>query len=70
VTQRYPHTPVKEKLKTVQYLRKMMATVYWDIHGVNLVDFTPPGSTIIAIVYHETLKRYSRRLFSIRNQDC
>jgi hypothetical protein len=25
-----------------------MATVFWDVHGVLLVDFTPPGSKINA----------------------
>jgi transposase len=35
----------------------MMATVFWDVHGVLLVDFTPPGSTINATACKETLKR-------------
>jgi hypothetical protein len=34
-----------------------MATVFWDVHGVLLVDFTPPGSTINAAAYQETIKR-------------
>jgi hypothetical protein len=34
-----------------------MATVFWDVHGVLLVDFTPPGSTINSTAYQETLKR-------------
>jgi hypothetical protein len=34
-----------------------MATVFWDVHGVLLVDFTPPGSTINAAAYQETVKR-------------
>jgi hypothetical protein len=35
----------------------MVATVFWDVNGVLLVDFTPPGSTINAAAYEETLKR-------------
>jgi hypothetical protein len=35
---------------------KVMATVFWDVHGVLLVDFTPRGSTINAAAYQETLK--------------
>jgi hypothetical protein len=33
-----------------------MATVFWDVHGVLLVDFTPLSSTINAAAYQETLK--------------
>jgi hypothetical protein len=68
VTQRYPHTSVKEKFKTVQSPGKMMDTVFWDIHGVILVDFTPPGSTVIAIMYEETLKGYSAQETRIVDQ--
>jgi hypothetical protein len=57
MTWRLGHTAVKEKLKTVQYPGKEMATFSWGIHGVILVDFTLPVSTIIATAYHKTLKR-------------
>jgi hypothetical protein len=55
---KHPHCPVKKKLKTVQSPGKviLVATVFWDVHGVVLVDFTPPGSTINAAAYQETLK--------------
>jgi hypothetical protein len=33
-----------------------MATVFWDVHGVLMVDFTPPGSTINTYAYQKTLK--------------
>jgi hypothetical protein len=45
---KHPHSPVKKKFKTVQSSGKVMATVFWDVHGVLLVDFTPSGSTINA----------------------
>jgi histone-lysine N-methyltransferase SETMAR len=35
----------------------MMAIVFWGVHGVLLVDFTPPGSTINAATYQAILKR-------------
>jgi hypothetical protein len=56
VTWKHPHFPIKKKFKTVQPPGKMMASVFWDVHGVLLVDFTPPGSTINAAAYHEALK--------------
>jgi hypothetical protein len=34
-----------------------MATVLWDVRGVLLVDFTPPGSIINSAAFQETLKR-------------
>jgi hypothetical protein len=43
---KHPQSPVKMKFKTVQSPGKVMATVFWDVHRILLVDFTPPGSTI------------------------
>jgi histone-lysine N-methyltransferase SETMAR len=56
MTWRHPHSPVKKKFKTVQSPRKVMVTVFWDVHGVLFVDFKTPGSTINAAAYQETLK--------------
>jgi histone-lysine N-methyltransferase SETMAR len=56
MTWKHPHSPVKKKFKTVQSPGQMMATVFWDVHGVLLVDFTPPGSTINAAAYYRTRK--------------
>jgi hypothetical protein len=56
ITWKHPHSPVKKKFKTVQSSGKVMAAVFWDVHRILLVDFTPPGSTINAAVYQETLK--------------
>jgi hypothetical protein len=66
---KHPHSPAKKKFKTVQSVGKLMAIVFWDIHGLLLVDFTPPGSTINAAAYQETL-RDSRRLFGVRARVC
>jgi hypothetical protein len=57
MTWKHPLSPVKRKFKTVQSPGKVMATVFWDVHGVLLVDFTPPGSTINTAAYQENLKR-------------
>jgi hypothetical protein len=54
MTWKHPRSPVKKKFKTVQSPGKVMATVFWDVHGVLLVDFTPCGSTINAAAYEET----------------
>jgi hypothetical protein len=56
------HSPVKKKSKTVQSPGRVMATALWDVHGVTLVDFTPPSS---AAAYQETLKR--AHFFSTKN---
>jgi hypothetical protein len=40
MTWKHTHSPVKKKLKTVHSPRKVMATVFWDVRGVILVDFT------------------------------
>jgi hypothetical protein len=40
--------------------------VFWDVHGVLLVDFTPPGSTVNAAAYQETLKRLTEAIWRKR----
>jgi hypothetical protein len=59
MTWKHPHSLVKNKFKTVQSPGNVMATVFWDVHGVLLVDFTLPGSTINAAAYQETQGGYS-----------
>jgi hypothetical protein len=57
MTWKHPHSPVKKKFKAVQSPEKVMATVFWDVLGVLLVDLTPPSSTINSAAYQEALKR-------------
>jgi hypothetical protein len=57
MTWKHPHSPAKKKFKTVQSPGKVMANVFWDVYGILLVDFTPPGSTTNTAAYQETLKR-------------
>ena len=42
-----------------------MASVFWDRKGILLVDFMPPGATINAAAYCDTLARLQR---AIRNK--
>jgi hypothetical protein len=62
MTWKHPHSPVKKKFKTVQPPGKLMATVFWDVHGVLLVDFRPPGPTINEAAYQESLKRFKEAI--------
>jgi hypothetical protein len=43
-----------------------MATVFRDVHGVILVDFTPPISIISAAACQETLKRLKEAILRKR----
>ena len=54
MTWKHPQFPIKKKFKTIQSPGKVTATALWDVYGVLLVDFIPPGS---ADAYQETLKR-------------
>jgi hypothetical protein len=66
MTWKNPHSPVKKNFNTVLSPAKVMAIVFWDVHGVLVVDFTPPGSTINAVAYQETLKRLKEVIRSKR----
>jgi hypothetical protein len=61
----HPHSPVKKKFKTVQSPGKVIATGFWDVYRVLLVDFTPPGSTVNAAAYQQTLKRLFRKNITV-----
>jgi hypothetical protein len=67
MTWKYPYSPVKRKFKTVQSPGKVMDTVYWDVHGVLLIDFTPSSSTVNAAAYQETLKRLTEAIWRKRS---
>ena len=43
-----------------------MATVFWDIEEVILVDFMPKGTTINSDVYIDTLRKLKARLRRVR----
>jgi hypothetical protein len=66
MTWELPHSPVKKKLKTVQCPGIVMATVFWDVYRVLLVDFTPLSSRINAAACQETLKRLKEAIWQKR----
>lgn len=59
---RHTSSPVKVKAKQTLSRRKIMATVFWDRHGVLLVEFMPQGQTINAEAYCETLRKLRRAI--------
>lgn len=59
---RHTTSPVKVKAKQTISTRKIMATVFWDRHGVLLVDFMPQGTTINSAAYCATLRKLRRAI--------
>jgi hypothetical protein len=58
------HSPNKpKKFKQTLSARKLMATVFWDRKGVQMVEFMQQGTTITSQVYCETLKKSSLEPF-------
>ena len=56
MTWKHP-SPVPKKFKVQQSAKKLMATIFWDAQGILLADFTPPGQTVNAARYCETLAK-------------
>ena len=63
---RHPTSPRVKKFKSQRSAGKIMATVFWDIEGVILVDFMPKGTTINSDVYIDTLRKLKARLRRVR----
>ena len=55
-------SPSPKKFKLAPSAGKVMITVFWDSHGVILLDFLPKGETINSARYQETLKKLARAL--------
>jgi len=53
----HTHSPRTKKFKTSISVKKFKASVFWDRKGILLVDFMPPGATINAAAYCDTLTR-------------
>lgn len=60
-------SPVRVKVKQTISPHKVMATTFWDRHGVLLVKFTQQGTTINAAVYRSTLTKLRH---VIQNKQC
>ncbi|GFW36389.1 histone-lysine N-methyltransferase SETMAR [Trichonephila clavipes] len=59
---RHTNSPVRVKAKRTISTRKVMATVFWDRHGVLLVEFMQQGTTINAAAYCATLTKLRRAI--------
>ena len=45
-----------------------MATVFWDMHGVLLLHFSPPNETVNSASYQASLKKFRRAVQRKRPQ--
>lgn len=59
---RHPTSPQTKKFKKTMSAGKVMATVFWDRHGVLVVDFMEKGTTINAERYCQTLEKLRRAI--------
>ena len=64
---RHPTSPRAKKFKSQRSAGKIMATVFWDIEGVILVDFMPKGTTINSDAYINTLRKLKAKLRRVRS---
>ncbi len=60
MARKHPGSPTIKKFKTSTSSRKLMATVFWDKHGVLLLHFSPPNETANSAAYQTTLKKLMR----------
>ena len=63
---RHPTSPRAKKFKSQRSAGKIMATVFWDIEGVILIDFMPKGTTINSDAYIDTLRKLKAKLRRVR----
>ncbi|GFY10141.1 histone-lysine N-methyltransferase SETMAR [Trichonephila clavipes] len=59
---RHTNSPVRVKAKRTISTRKVMANVFWDRHGVLLVECNQQGTTINAAAYCATLTKLRRAI--------
>jgi len=65
---KHPRSPTIKKFKTSTSSGKLMATVFWDMHGVLLLHFSPPNETVNSAAYQATLKKLKRAVQRKRPQ--
>ena len=68
VTWKHPGSPTIKKFKTSTSCGKLMATVFWDMHSVLLLHFSPPNETVNSAAYQATLKKLKRAVQCKRPQ--
>ncbi|GBL72896.1 Mariner Mos1 transposase [Araneus ventricosus] len=59
---RHTHSPVRVKAKQTLSQCKIMASIFWDRHGVLFVDFMQRGTTMNAVAYGQTLRKLRRAI--------
>jgi len=65
---KHPGSPIIKKFKTSTSSGELMATVFWDVHGVLLLHFSPPNETVNSAAYQATLKKLKRAVQCKRPQ--
>jgi len=65
---KHPGSPTIKKFKTSTNSGKLMATVFWDMHGVLLLHFSPPNETVNSASYPASLKKLRRAVQRKRPQ--
>jgi histone-lysine N-methyltransferase SETMAR len=60
------NSPRKKKFRAAPSAGKVMATVFWDMEGLLLVDIMPKGTTINSEAYVATLTNLHARLRRVR----
>ena len=65
---KHPGSPTIKKFKTSTSSRKLMATVFWDMHDVLLLHFSPPNETVNSAAYQATFKKLKRAVQCKRPQ--
>ena len=63
-----PGSPTIKTFKTSTSSGKLMATVFWDMHGVLLLHFSPPNETVNSAAYQVALKILKRAVQRKRPQ--
>jgi histone-lysine N-methyltransferase SETMAR len=56
----------QKEVQDIAVSRESDGHVFWDVYRVMLGDYTPPGSTINAAAYQETLKRLKEAIWENR----
>ena len=54
--------PERKKVQASIFIRKIIATVFWDRKGILLIDFVERGVTINANAYCETVRKLRRTI--------
>jgi len=65
---KHPGSPTIREFKTSTSYGKLMATEFWDVHGVLLLHFSPSNKTVNSAAYQATFKKLKRAVQHKRPQ--